>query len=181
MEVSAPLIVIAVLGALGGIILSLFLLWMLRQQKFLHELFLTLRNLEQRNREAQRDLFLILGRYLGLPVPARQTGLRKIPPNGKAEGAPHEKSRVLSYKGSETKGDTSGLTLDEVRLLIAVATGEESSPKSLSGILKSGKGFYDLEAKLSSLRNKGFIFYSDLSDVVAILPKGRHYLGLLRS
>lgn len=163
---------IFVLGALGGTVLCLMLLWMLRQQKFLHELFLTLRDFEQRNREAQRDLFLILRRHLGFS---------EIPDNGQTEGGGLEIRRGPPDKGPQTNKESYGLTLDEVRLLVAVATGEESGFKSFAGILKSVKGFYNLESKLRSLREKGFIFYSDLSDVVAILPKGRHYLGLLRS
>jgi len=155
---------IVMLGALGSAILVVLPFWMLRQQKFLHELFLAVRDLEERSREAQRDLFLILCSHLGLPH------------DGQAIGP-----SIHRPKGPETKQGGYGLTLDEVRLLVALSKGGESGPGSISDISKSLKGVSNLEAKLRSLRNKEFIFYSDLTDMVVILPKGEHYLGLLRS
>jgi hypothetical protein len=142
---------------------------MLRQQKFLHELSRTLHDLERRNREAQRDLFLILRSYMGP---------RDIPTSGQVQGAGQENRLAPQPKRSEAR--EGGLTLDEVRLLVALATNTQSEPESLTHILKSVKDFNDLETKLGSLRDKGFIFYSDLSDVVVLLPKVHHYLGITR-
>lgn len=167
LEVYSCLLGLSVLVALGGAILCLTLFWMLRQQKFLHELFRTLHDLERRNREAQRDLFLILRSYLGF---------REVPTHGQVEGVgPENRSAVSRDKESEAGGRNQELTLDEVQLLVALSTGE---PKSLAEIRKSAKDFDDPEARLRLLRDKGFIFYSDGSDVVVVLPKALPYLGV---
>jgi hypothetical protein len=164
------LLVISLLGALGGAVLLALPFWMLRQQRFLHELLLTVRDLEERSREAQRDLFLILWSHLDL---------RDMPHNGQQAGS--KTPSIRRPQGPETKQGASGLTVDEVRLLVALSKVGDSELASIADILKSLKGLGNLEAKLRSLRNKEFIFYSDLSDTVVILPKGRQYLGLLRS
>jgi len=160
---------IVMLGALGSAILVVLPFWMLRQQKFLHELLLTVRDLEERSREAQRDLFLILWSHVGL---------RDMPHNGQQTAS---KNSIHPPKETETRQGAYGLTVDEVRLLVALSKGGESENASLSDIFKRLKGLTNLETKLRSLRDKEFIFYSDLGDMVVILPKGQHYLGLLRS
>lgn len=163
-EMSRLLFWVFLLGGLGGAALCLFLLWMLRQQKFLNELFHTLRNLERQNREAQRDLFLILRSHLGA---------LDIPTNGHA--------RATQGEEPENREKVHGLTLDEVKLLVALSRAGGTKPASLGGILKGVKGLIQPEAKLRSLREKGYVFYSDVSEAVVILPKGQNYLGLLRN
>ncbi len=46
---------------------------------------------------------------------------------------------------------TEAMTHDEVRLLLVLAAREVSGPESLGCVLKGLKGYYNLEAKLSSL------------------------------
>ena len=81
LNASPSLFRIYLLVGLEGVILSLIALWMLRQQKFLHSLSLSLRDLERYNREAQRDLFLILRSNLGF---------QEIPPGDESDGVSHE-------------------------------------------------------------------------------------------
>ena len=78
--------------------------------------------------------------------------------------SPENHSTVSQHKKSEAGGRTQELTPDEVQLLVALSPIEPSRPKSLAEILKSVKGFDDPEARLRSLPDEGFIFYSDCSD-----------------
>ncbi len=168
LNASPTLFGIYLLVGLEGVILSLIALWMLRQQKFLHSLSLSLRDLERYNREAQRDLLLILRSNLGF---------QEIPPGGQSDGVSHEYPSFPRQKASETDNETNRLSLEEVRLLVALSGEKQLDRQSLASNLKNLEGFNNLEAKLKSLRDKGYIFYSDVSDVLAILPKGLHYLG----
>ncbi len=170
LEVSSYLLGLSVLVTSGGAVLCLTLLWMLRQQKFLRGLFCTLRDLEQQNRETQQDLVFILRSCLDF---------WEAPPYGQVDGAsPENHSTVSQPKESEAGERTQELTPDEVQLLVALSPIEPLRPKSLAEILKSVKGFDDPEARLRSLRDKGFIFYSDCSDVVVVWPKAYPYLDV---
>lgn len=168
-EVSSFLLGISVLVALEGVIFCLLLLmshrhWMHYQQKFLHEFFRTLDNLEQRNQKAQRDLFLILSSHLDL---------RKAPVHGQVAGADSDEGSVgARQKESEIREKGQELSPDEIQLLLTLSTG---GSKSLAKI-HIDESADNLECRLRSLRDKGFIFYSDYSDRVAVLPKAHSYL-----
>jgi len=159
-ESSSFLLGIFVLVALEGVIFWLLLLmsdrhWMRQQQKFLHEFFRILHDLEQRNQKAQWELFLTLRRHLDL---------HKAPVRGQTARADSEESEVAG-KGEE-------LSPDEIQLLVALLAG---GSKSLAEI-HIGESSDDLEPRLRSLRDKGLIFYSDYSDRVAVLPKAHSYI-----
>lgn len=168
-EMSSFLLGISVLVALEGVIFCLLLLmgyrhWMRYQERFLHEFFRTLHGLEQRNQEAQRDLFLILSSHLDL---------RKAPGHGQVAGAgPAEDPAGVRGEESKVRGKGQELSSDEIQLLVMLSTG---GSRSLAKIHMS-VGADNLECRLRSLRDKGFIFYSDYSDRVAVLPKARSYL-----
>lgn len=168
-EVSSFLLGIFVLVALEGVIFCLLLLmsnrhWMRHQQKFLHEFFRTLHGLEQRNQEAQRDLFLILSSHLDL---------RKAPGHGQVARAGSEEGSVGARgKESKVRGKGQELSPEEIQLLVTLSTG---GSKSLAKI-HIDENSDNLECRLRSLRDKGFIFYSDYSDRVAVLPKAHSYL-----
>jgi hypothetical protein len=164
-EVSSFLLGTSVLVALEGVIFGLLLLrsnkrWMRQQQRFLHEFFRALHDLEQRNQRAQWDLLLTLRGHLGV---------RK----GQAARAGSEDgSAAARRQESKVGGEDQGLSPDEMELLAALAAG---GSKSLAEI-HTGENADSLESRLHSLQAKGFIFYSDYSDRVAVLPKAQSYL-----
>lgn len=164
-EVSSFLLGTSVLVALEGVIFGLLLLrsnkrWMRQQQRFLHEFFRALHDLDQRNQRAQWDLLLTLRGHLGV---------RK----GQAARAGSEDgSAAARRQESKVGGEDQGLSPDEMELLAALAAG---GSKSLAEI-HTGENADSLESRLHSLQAKGFIFYSDYSDRVAVLPKAQSYL-----
>ncbi|MBI4488991.1 MAG: hypothetical protein HY694_07880 [Deltaproteobacteria bacterium] len=168
-EVSSFLLGIFVLVALEGVIFCLLLLmsnrhWMRHQQKFLHEFFRVMHDLEQRNQKVQQDLFFVLRSNLDFQRdPSRDPRARAGSEEGSV-GARCEESKVRG-KGQE-------LSPDEIQLLVTLSTGGSKS------LAKShvGESSENLEYRLRSLRDKGLIFYSDYSDRVAVLPKAHSYL-----
>ncbi len=137
--------------ALEGLALCLILFWLLRQQSFLQELFHTLSNLERRNREAQRDLFLILQSSLGF---------QRYPLQNPEAGLPYPQL-----------GGSRELTPGELVLLALLST---KGASSLTEIRKAAST--DLESTLQALRDKGFIFFSDFSDQLVLAPEAYAYL-----
>jgi hypothetical protein len=69
------------------------------------------------------------------------------------------------------------LTSDEVWLLKLISTGEPKTPSKVNAAAKTARGFQDPQAMLSSLRQRGFIYYNDLNEVVIALPKAYQYLA----
>ncbi len=69
------------------------------------------------------------------------------------------------------------LTSDEVWLLKLISTGEAKTPSKVNAAVKTVRGFQDLQAMLSSLLHRGFIYYYDWNDVVIALPKAYQYLA----
>ncbi len=69
------------------------------------------------------------------------------------------------------------LTSDEVWLLKLISTGEAKTPSKVNAAAKTVRGFQDPQAILSSLRQRGFIYYNDWNDVVIALPKAYQYLA----
>jgi len=69
------------------------------------------------------------------------------------------------------------LTSDEVWLLKLISTGESKSPSKIHAAVKTVRGFQDLRAMLSSLRQRGFVYYYDWNNVVVALPKAYQYLA----
>lgn len=164
-EMSSFVLGISALVVQGGTILCLMLLWLLHQKEFLHEVFLTLHSLEARNQQAQRDLFLILRSYLGF---------HEVPVHGPVAGADFRvASGAARYEESKAREKAKGLSPDEIQLLVTLSTG---GSKSLAKIRKGDESADNLESRLCSLRDKGFIFYSEYSDRVAILPKAHSYI-----
>ena len=68
------------------------------------------------------------------------------------------------------------LTSDEVWLLKLISTGEAKTPSKVNAAVKTVRGFQDLQAMLSSIRQRGFIYYNDWNDLVIALPKAYKYL-----
>ncbi len=69
------------------------------------------------------------------------------------------------------------LISDEVWLLKLISTGEPKTPSKVNAAVKTVRGFQDLQAMLSSLLHRGFIYYYDWNDVVIALPKAYQYLA----
>ena len=69
------------------------------------------------------------------------------------------------------------LTSDEVWLLKLISTGEPKTPSKVNAAVKAVREFQDPQAMLSSLRQRGFIYYNDWNDVVIALPKAYQYLA----
>ncbi len=69
------------------------------------------------------------------------------------------------------------LTSDEVWLLKLISTGEAKTPSKVNAAVKTVRGFQDFQAMLSSLRQRGFIYYNDWNDLVIALPKAYQYLA----
>jgi predicted transcriptional regulator len=76
------------------------------------------------------------------------------------------------WKQAEVEEKGRELSPNEIELLAALSTG---GSKSLAEI-HTGESSDRLEPRLRLLRDKGFIFYSDYSDRVALLPKAQSYL-----
>ncbi len=69
------------------------------------------------------------------------------------------------------------LTSDEIWLLKLISTGEPKTPSKVNAAVKAVREFQDPQAMLSSLRQRGFIYYNDWNDVVIALPKAYQYLA----
>ncbi len=69
------------------------------------------------------------------------------------------------------------LTSDEVWLLKLISTGKSKTPSKVNAAVKTVRGFQDFQAMLSSLRQRGFIYYYDWNEVVIALPKAYQYLA----
>jgi hypothetical protein len=69
------------------------------------------------------------------------------------------------------------LTSEEVWLLKLISTGEPKTPSKVNAAVKTVSGFQDPQAMLSSLRQRGFIYYNDWNDGVIALPKAYQYLA----
>ncbi len=69
------------------------------------------------------------------------------------------------------------LNSDEVWLLKLISTGKSKTPSKVDAAVKTNRGFQDLRAMLSSLRQRGFVYYYDWNEVVLALPKAYQYLA----